>query len=301
MAVVTDETDTLVSTRIDDRDWGKTIGDARLDKDNSGTPTPVAVNTSAAIAFPDDYDATTGDYVLFVAIDAGSNNGDVYMINGVAAPSSSAATDLNIGAVYGVSNVNVTTLAVTGNSSTVNILAGAANSVRVYISTNGGINWTRSTKEPTGQSKTYVLMAADFASSGRAYAATSGTESALSISIDGGVTWNQVGLIDTAIGIGNILDLAISPNYSQDSTLFMLTFDGEHSLWRSLSGSTKWERVFTSTLAGVDSVKLVELSSLYGNGSQVVFLAGVSNCSPAIWKSKDKGQTFRQRGAPPPY
>jgi len=191
VAVVTDEGDTLVTTKIGDSDWGETMGDARLDKDNSGIPTPVAVATSAAIAFPADYDATTEDCILFVAIDAGSNRGDVYMINGMAAPGSSLATDLNIGSVYGLSNVDVTSLAVTGDTATANILAGAASSNRVYLSTDGGINWTRSTKEPTGESKTCVVMAADFTGSGRAYAATSGAESALSITKDGGVTWNQ--------------------------------------------------------------------------------------------------------------
>ena len=63
-------------------------------------------------------------------------------------------------------------------------------------------------------------MAPDFASSGLAYAATTGTESAFSRTTDGGVTWYQIGLIDT--DISNI-DLAVSPNYSQDDSLFMLT------------------------------------------------------------------------------
>ncbi len=300
VAVVTDENDTLVTAKIVDEGWGETIGDARLDKDNSGTPTSVAVNTSAAIAFPDDYDATTEDYVLFVAIDTGSDSGDVYMINGVAVPGSSVATDLNIGSGYGLSNIDVTTLAVTGNTDSANILAGAASSNQVYISTDDGVNWGRSTKEPTGQSKTCVLVTPDFTSSGRAYAATSGTESALSITQDGGVTYNQVGLIDTIVGIGNILDLAISPGYDQDNTLFMLTFDGEHSLWLSLNGGTRWERVFTSALANVDSIKLVEPSPQYGSGSQVVYLAGVSNGSPVIWKSIDNGQAFRRRVVPFP-
>ncbi len=300
VAVVTDEIDTLVVTKIGDSDWGETIGNARLDKDNSGTPTPVTVNTSAAIAFTDDHDATAGDYVLFVAIDTGGNKGDVYVIYGAEAPNSSVATDLNIGSTYGVSNVDVTSLAITGNTATANLLAGAASSNRVYISTDGGINWKRSAKEPTGQCTTCVLMGADFTSHGRAYAATSGSESALSITQDGGITWNQMGLIDTIIGIGNIIDLAISPTYSQDNTLFLLTFDGEHSLWRSLSDGTKWERVFTSALANVDSIKLVEISPHYGSGNQVVFLVGVSNGEPAIWKSTDNGQTFRRWSAPFP-
>ncbi len=56
VAVVTDETDTLVTTKVGDAGWGATTGDARLDKDNSGIPTSVAVATSADIAFPEDYD-----------------------------------------------------------------------------------------------------------------------------------------------------------------------------------------------------------------------------------------------------
>ena len=67
------------------------------------------------------------------------------------------------------------------------------------------------------------MLAADFATSRRAYAATSGTESAFSYSADGGLTWNQTGLIDTQITSSGIIDLAVSSNYSQDNTLFLLT------------------------------------------------------------------------------
>ena len=289
VAVVTDESDTIVTSKVGDADWSATIGDARLDKDNSRIPTSVVVTTSADIAFPSDYDAASEDHVLFVAIDAGGE-GDVYMIEGVDAPSSSIATDLDIGSDHSLSNIDVTTLAVTGNTATANLLAGAATSAQVYLSTDGGSDWTRSTKPPTGQSKTYVLMAPDFSSSGRAYAATSGTESAFSITRDSGVTWNQIGLIDTAIS--TILDLTPSPNYSQDNTLFMLTRNSKDSLWQSLNGGTEWERVYSSALPNVDSIKWVELPPQYGNGSQVMFLAGTWDSKPAIWKSKDDGQSF---------
>ncbi len=291
VAVVTDETDTLVTTRISDLDWGTVTGDATIE----GLAT-----RAAAIAFPDDHDATTAGYTLFVAIDTGSGNGDVYMVNGMWAPAGSMAIDLDIGYDYNLSNVDVTGLAVSGNTTAANLLAGTANTTQVYISTDSGTNWTRSSKEPTGQTKTCLLMAPDFTSSGLAYAATTGAESAFSHTTDGGATWNQVGLIDTKISENGIIDLAISPNYSQDDTLFMLTFDGTHtesSLWRSLNGGTKWERVLTSTLANTDSLDLVELPPQYGNDSQVVFLTGASGSNSAIWKSTDNGQTFIRRGA----
>jgi len=293
VAVVTDETDTLVTTKFGEAGWGTTTGNARLDKDNSAIPTPVAVANSAAITFPSDYDATAEDYIQFISIDTGSDDGDVYKIKAVAAPGSSVATDLNIGSAYGLSNVDVTGLAVTGSDTTASLLAGAAASAQTYFSDDGGKNWTRSRKEPTGGSKTCVLMAPDFTSSGRVYAATSGTESAFSISQDSGNVWNQLSLIDTEIS--TIVDLAPSPGYNQDNTLFMLTLGGKYSLWRSLSGGNIWERVFASTLTNIDSLELVKLPPQYSNGCQTVFIAGSSNSRHAIWKSTDNGQTFTRR------
>jgi len=196
VAVVTGGTDTYVTTKIGTAGWGTTIGNARLDKDNSGIPTPVAVTNSAAIAFPSDYDASSADYNLFIAIDVGSNNGDVYRINPTEAPGNSSATDLNIGTDYGLSNVDITGLAVDGNGNDAILLAGAARSAQIYSSTDGGRDWAKSRKEPTGGSKTYVLIAPDFSSSGKAYVATSGNESAISISRDSGITWKQLQTID---------------------------------------------------------------------------------------------------------
>ncbi|MFC1950028.1 hypothetical protein ACFLW0_07665, partial [Chloroflexota bacterium] len=294
VAVVTDEQDTIVTARSGSDSWGQLTGNATI---NGIAP------MSAAIGFPDDYIADTEGCALYIAVDTGSGGGDAYRINGKLAPDGSIATDLNIAAGYGLGSVDITGLAVSGNTAAVSLLVGAADSSQVYISTDSGNSWTRSTKEPTGQSGTFLLMSPDFISSGKAYAATSGVDSAFSSTTDGGVTWNQVGLIDAGISGNGILDLAVYPEYSQDGTLFMLTFDGihtEYSLWRSLNGGVKWERVLASTLAGVESLELVELSPGYGGGSQVVFLAGISGGSPAIWKSADNGQHFICRSAPLP-
>ncbi len=296
VAVVTDETDTWVTTKIGDAGWGQTIGEAKLDRDNSGIPTPVAVAGSATIAFPDDYDTavTFEEYVHFVSINTGTGNGDVYRINSVTAPGKSVATDLNVGSAYGLNNIDVGTVAVTGTAATAHLLAGAASNTQVYFSRDGGRNWTRAIKEPTGQSNTGVLMSPNFSSSGRAYVVTCGTESAFSYTTDFGTTWNQLSLIDTRIS--SIIDLALSPDYDRDNTLFVLTYrtGGKHSLWRSLNGGARWERTLSGTLPQIDTIDRVELSPEYGNGTQVVFLAGSSG-NPAIWKSTDNGQTFSPR------
>ncbi|MBI4266793.1 MAG: hypothetical protein HY668_00290 [Chloroflexi bacterium] len=286
IAAVTDETDTYVTTKNGFAAWGITIGNARLNKDNSAPPAPIVL-TSAVISFPNDYNPATGNSDLFVAIDTGTGNGDVYKVSG---PS---ALDLNIGAGYGLTNIDVTGLAVGGGGASARLLAGAASSAQTYLSSDGGTNWSRSLKPPTGASKAYVLMSP--APDNRLYAATTGTESALSVSRDDGVTWSQVGLIDTAVS--TILDVAPSPAYDQDRTLFMVTFGGKHSLWRSTDDASTWERVFSSALADVDSFSRVELSPQYGSSSRVVFLAGVSNGLPAVWQSVDSGQKFNCRPA----
>jgi hypothetical protein len=296
VAVVTDESDSFVITRIGNSGWGQAVANARLEKDNSGAS--LAIGVSADIAFPDDYSSepATGSYVQFVAVNAGGDSGDVYIVYGGAVPGSSEAVDLNIGSGYGLGNIDVTSLAVCGVAADALLLAGAAGDGQVYYSDDSGSSWIRSSKEPTGQSGTRVVMADDFSSYGKAYAATSGSESAFSVTLDSGITWNQLGLIDTRID--SIIELALSPQYRRDSTLFMLTWGGDFSLWRSLDSGGRWQRIFASALDDVDSIDLVELSPQYGSGSYVVFLAGSGAGDPAIWKSADNGQGFVRREAP---
>jgi hypothetical protein len=192
---------------------------------------------------------------------------------------------------------DIISLDLADGAGTPRLIAGERASSGVWYSSDGGSSWNAAVKAPSGDGPTYVVMTDDFRSSGRAYAATSGQESAVSATSDGGVTWNQTGLIDTQVSA--ILDLAPSPDYDQDRSLLMLTWGGEHSLWRSLNGGARWERVFTSALSGVDSLSMVSLSPGYGDGSRVVFLAGVRSGSPAIWRSSDNGQRFYYRGDAP--
>ena len=267
IAVVTDETHSYVTNNYGIvGDW--TGGVELLE----GDVTSFTITAASDIGFPSDFEATYG---LFIGV-VGAG-GDVYRVT------PGAAYDLNAGA-------DIISLDVASEGSNTQLLAGTAASGQTYLSTDNGGNWVESAKQPTGNSKTCVIMAPDFTSSGKAYAATSGPESAFSCTTDGSTTWNQLSLIDTEIS--NIVDLAPSPNYSQDNTLFMLTSGSEHSLWRSSDSSPTWERIFNTTITDVDSLSLVELSPQYGNSNRVVFLAGISNGDPAIWKSADNGQIF---------
>lgn len=294
VTVVTDETNTVVTIRIGESAWGSIIGDATLDRNNSGVPTPV-VARDAAIAFPEDYAGTPVEqHVRFVAIDTGTGNGDVYRISSIQAPARSTATDLNIGAAYSSGNIDVSSLVVTGSGAATKLMVGAAATAQTYFSSDDGRNWLRATKEPTGQSNTSVLVPPE--SGGKTYAATCGTESAVSVTADGGNTWNQIGLIDTRIS--QINDFTPSSDFRQDNTLFILTYrtGGKHSLWRSLDGGTHWERVCSGTLPGITAIDRVAVSPRSDNtSSRVVYISGSGGGASAIWQSTDNGQTFNRR------
>jgi len=292
VSVVTDEADTFVRFKNGGAGWSATLGDARLDQDNSGTPASVVVSTSAAIAFPEDYEGTSPDTPLFIAIDTGTSDGDVFKIVTGESPGSSHATDLNAGSAYGMSNIDITGLATSGVDDATYLLAGAASGAQTYYSSDVGLNWVRSRKQPAGDSKTYVLMNTDSDNGRRAYAATSGSDSALSMSNDGGIIWNQAGLIDNYIT--NIVDFAPSPSYGQDITLFLITFGANYCLWRSTDDGQGWERLYSSSLPDVDTVDLVEPSPKYSKDNPVIFLAGNSNGQPVLWKSTDNGQRYRR-------
>lgn len=291
VAVITDETDTYAATRIGDADWNAHLDSARLNRDNSEAPGPVALAGSAGIAFPPSYRADAlqgGNNFYFVAVNTGNGNGDVYRIDHL--PSgSTVATDLNAGLAFGENNVDISALGVGGDGTAPTILAGTTENAQTCMSSDGGSTWTAGRKQPAGEGITSV----DLASSGLIYAATEGTGSGVSVSRDNGMTWNQVGLIDTTIS--TILDFAPSPHYELDSTLFLLTFGDGYDLWRSFDGGNSWERILTASPADSINMRMVDLPPRYGLASGSVLIAGESEGHPAIWESTDRGQEFHRR------
>lgn len=295
VAVISDETDTYTVVRPGEADWGTLIGKARLSQDNATPHIPVTTTVAAAIAFPGNYsyDLYSGRSVYYVAVNTGTGDGDVYQITCINGPGDSIARDLNVGHSSGWDNIDISGLAAGGNHPTTSILAGAADSAQTYFSGDSGESWTTSRKRPTGESVTGALLSPDFPSSGIAYVATSGTDSAFSINRDDGYTWNQLSLIDTRID--TIIDLVPSPAYDQDGILFLLTFGNKHSLWRSHNGGVSWERIYSGTLDDAGILTRIGLPPQYNDNHQTVFMAGESNGNPSIWESIDNGQSFRCR------
>ncbi len=230
------------------------------------------VSSASRIVFPSDFDIL---YELFVGVSSGAKGG-VYRVN------EGGARDLG-------PDAEIVSLDIAEGRE---LVAGGTNG-QLWYSPDAGESWQPSRKAPTGDGAVYVAVSADFSDSGVAYAATSGTESAFSVSRDGCLTWNQTSLIDTEIS--DIIDLAPSPS---DDTLFMLTHrdGGGHSLWRRRDGA--WERVYCTSLP--DALERVALCPQYDDDNRVVLLAGAGNGSPSIWKSSDDGQSFTRRGTPLP-
>jgi photosystem II stability/assembly factor-like uncharacterized protein len=217
-----------------------------LDESN----TSFALTNASNIGFTPDFNGT-----LFVGIVGG--DGGIYQVD---EDSSQRLNDID---------ADIISLDVAQDADTIRLLAGENDSATVWYSDDDGDSWDSAMKAPSGGGPTYVVMANNFTDSSQAYAATSGSDSAVSCTTDSGETWNQIGLIDTTINI--IIDLALAPNYDQNPSLFMLTWGGEHSLWRSQNGTGRWERVFSSTIPNVDSLSHVLLSPQYGEDEEVLF------------------------------
>jgi hypothetical protein len=276
IAIATDEVDTYTRMKINTSNWGQIIGNARI----TGI-----IPSAANIVFPDEYNGIAENAAFFIGIDTGVNNGDIFKINSAPTPAASTVKDLNITSFEGVNAVDIASLAISGNT----LLAGCARNARIYFSNDGGLSWTQSTRSPTGQTDTCIVLAPDFSNQHKAYAVTRGAESAFSCSCDGGKTWNQISLIDTKIT--DITDIATP----LPATVFILTFNSsnlKHSLWRTIDSGNTWDRIFCGSYAGIDNLKFVKTIPQYSADSMVVFIAGQVGGSPVIWKSNDNGQTF---------
>jgi len=114
MAVVTNEVDTLIRTKVDITGWSEVLGNATI--------VGLAAR-GAVLAFPDDYNAANSEGTLFAAINTGSGMGDVYQIKLARAPLPSMAIDLDIGYDYQVRSIDISGLAVSGNTETCTLLA----------------------------------------------------------------------------------------------------------------------------------------------------------------------------------
>lgn len=181
-----------------------------------------------------------------------------------------------------------------------------------YPSPSGGTVWTTPYKYPSGafgstQARGVVRWTAD---GGKVYAGsfstlaidsaaswyaavnwmtgTANDESALSVSTDDGMVWNQVGYIDTTIS--GLNDVAVSPD---GSTAYVTSWNAGinlESIWRTRSVplGDVWERV--RCVPSTINQPVIRLAPESSDGS-LVFWADVGG--RRVQRSQDAGQTWQ--------
>jgi len=244
---------------------GVNVGGAGvLDFDGAGLAA-VADLQYADIALTSDYNGTTPTlrraYVSLVTeAGVGATTSNVYRVDnvtaGVATNPGVELADLDYAGTYGAGT----------------LMGGLANkaaaALTVYYSTTvmtGTPVWYPATNAPTGTtiaallpglattlsvylSSAMIDMASDFATSMMVAAGTNGTDSAVAISNDAGVNWNERGLIDNggaAITFAAGSTIEASPAYATDQTLFMISTcagggANDTNIWRTMDAGAHW-------------------------------------------------------------
>ena len=184
---------------------------------------------------------------------------------------------------------DIVSLDVIGDLGGTSMVAGAiaaAGPAQVYYTTDDGDSWDDADKAPSGNSLTanLVAMADDFDESGIAWCATytNDSEGGVSMTEDGGDSWNQISLIETDIHW--VTDVAMgSPGW-------MVSVNSGASLWRN--DGTNWERVWESSLFDDNMIDLVAVSP---ESDDVLYVAGCDEMpwgTEPIYRSTDNGQTW---------
>jgi photosystem II stability/assembly factor-like uncharacterized protein len=279
LAVTANETDTVIMT---------------VYPDIPGPALPVVipgiVAVSACLAFPPDFSVTSSSPYFFLGINSGAGRGGLYRVHWpLNLPG--AVIKLDSATNPGIFDAGISALCMSDNVDSSVLLAGING--KVLTTSDNAMTWQEAIKPPTGQAVTGLYGTDSFF-----YAVTSGTDSAFSTSDDSGRTWTQSGLIDTAIPLNGIFDVAVSPTYADDGILYLLTRNVRDSLWLCTDKKEKhWKRIFCSSLNGGTFNRLA-ISPEYGKATQTLFLSGSIGDLPCFWQSQDGGRTFAVRDVP---
>jgi len=288
VALITDETKTVVTSKLGWADWGRDIGDATL----AGI-----VPIGGRLAFPSDYDAEVSSDKCFLY--AGLNAtiaSAVYMIAGGDAPDASVIFPMFIPDTTKA----VHSLTVAGEAFNATIIAGLTSGNALY-SDREGLIWRTAHTPPSvtaTASNTCVALGGLHLEEYIVYAGTSGINGGFARSVDSGDTFVQTAFI--CDDLVTITDIAVSPNYNTDNTIYMITVG--HStrpiLWRTTTGGEIWEAILT----GGQVVTLPsDLTRTVPDFDKVTISPGFAydvtvfvcqSDADEIWRSTDNGFSF---------
>jgi len=274
---------------------------------------------AADIALPSDYNGqvatTRRAYVSIVgeAVAGTATGPNVYRITNV-----TAGTAIATSAALMLSNIKYS-----GDFSSGTLIGGlwaAAGTTKcnVYRTTNptsSVVNWygvSGAANQPDGTTEAamtdnttaFVAMSTNFANDSLVVCGTQGDDSAFSVSTNGAASFNAYGLIDnsaaggagTEAGLTVITDIDLSPNYTTDGVVYMVSDNGnlvnnDSDVW--VKNGSYWERCFSANwiTAGTG---VVECSAEYASDS-AVWAAETGTAAQDIWYSANGGQSWSAR------
>ncbi|WP_392654800.1 WD40/YVTN/BNR-like repeat-containing protein [Dehalococcoides sp. THU4] len=289
IAVAQSNLGTFISAKYFGNQWDQAAlcQDAEVLVDNT---TPITNVVHAELWLPSDFNSslTSGKFQGWLALQTLSNQGDVYLWYG----NSNKTIDLNvrglatateISDIDGVGGIADAKLIIGGYNNAADLPTIWYSSDRLTFSTN--------VKRPTGytgwgpsMAPVTVLAMADYNTSGKALAGTTGVDCGVSYTADFGKTWNTISMMRQSIqSVENIA-----------GSLFVVTNDFIHqSVWRVANGFT--ERVYSSSLLEptLSSALFNQLDVAVSPAGDAVFIADLGGVN--IWRSLDNGQTFAKQ------
>lgn len=228
--------------------------------------------------FPADFngdDFADGETEIFVGYsDIAGIDGGVSRVYGTADDAEEQLDD--------VVGTDIISLDAVGNLGSMQFLAGEAGEADVWYSSDDGDNWESALAEginPAGAANTYVVIDADYdGDEGIGWAATSAAEGGLSMTIDGGTSWQGISLLDTEIADLNAAAIV-------GDTVYILTDLGDESDLFRYDGA--WTRLYQEAQYGLGDMDMI------GIFEDTIVLAASTGADIAF--STDGGQMF---GAP---
>jgi hypothetical protein len=246
--------------------------------------------TSVTIALPSDYVGNTGASILVGIV--GGAPGTVqglYRVSG----------RINVaGNVTGNIWANpVKSLAISGPMATATVYATFVADGNVFKST----NITTATPTFTGAAVTGNSAALGLVGS-VVYAGTWGPDSAINVSNDAGVSFQQVGLIDTGALVGGLLNVSLVNFTAVDAnTMFLVMANGAGTLrqyvFKTVNAGVSWQRIYSSPIAVGTAPLKVAVSTVYATDGGVVVISDGTN---VIRKSINGGMVFTPYGTVTP-
>jgi hypothetical protein len=249
---------------LDSTYWGTGIA---LTNYNALTAGPVAADIAVAADYLANDDDTRLAYVGLAGATSGGGGGIIRLED---------ANTYNLFKAFSGHTEGVNSLAYHESGI---LLAGSYESNKVYqflspTAPAPKATKTNSLKQPGGSSKAVVAYSGD-----TVVAATAGDEGSVAVSTDDGYSFNDVALIDTAIGAISDFDINTDASIVYFATY---TTDNDTSLWLKQAG--KWSRVLSMKDQGAPAL-LVRMAP---DDNTVVYISALN--TGEMWVSKNAGE-----------